>query len=126
MIPAVMATLKRCSRSRASTYGMQPERRPKQQPQRRSNSAKLSFEIYGAVWLRFVGKTVEEPRNASDFQAEYEGSIPFTRSNVFRHFSHHRSSILNRRLPLILFRYLLLFAPFAASAPRMRPDRSSV
>jgi hypothetical protein len=24
----------------------------------------------------------------SDFQAEYEGSIPFTRSNVSRHFSH--------------------------------------
>jgi hypothetical protein len=23
-----------------------------------------------------------------DFQAEYEGSIPFTRSNVFGHFSH--------------------------------------
>ena len=62
---------------------MQPERRQQQQPQRRSDSAKLSFEIYRAVWLGFVGKAVEEPREVSDFQADYEGSIPFTRSNVF-------------------------------------------
>jgi len=43
----------------------------------------LSFEFYGQVWLRFVGKTFEEPAEAFDFQAEYEGSIPFTRSNIF-------------------------------------------
>jgi hypothetical protein len=42
----------------------------------------LSFEIYGGIWLRFVGKASEMPREA-DFQAEYEGSIPFTRSNNF-------------------------------------------
>jgi hypothetical protein len=26
-----------------------------------SDSAKLSFEIYVGFWLRFVGKTIEEP-----------------------------------------------------------------
>src|SRR5258705_12626481 len=46
-----------------------------------STAQKLSFEIYGIVWLPFVGKSVEEPRESVDFQAEYEGSIPFTRSS---------------------------------------------
>jgi hypothetical protein len=53
---------------------MQPERRPPQQPQRRSDSAKLSFEIYGAVWLRFVGSALGNLAKASDFQAEYDGT----------------------------------------------------
>jgi hypothetical protein len=82
-----------------------------------------------AQWLilaRFFPNALESVQLPTPFQAEYEGSIPFTRSNDFRHFSHHRSSILSRRLPLILSRYLLLFAPLAASAPRVRPDRSSV
>ena len=51
-----------------------------------STAQKLSFEIYGIVWLPFVGKSVEEPRESVDFQAEYEGSIPFTRSIGFRYF----------------------------------------
>jgi hypothetical protein len=80
---------------------MQPERRPQQQPQRRSDSAKLSFEIYGVVWLQFVGKTIEEPSEVFDFQAEYEGSIPFTRSNVFKWFLRCHSSVRTRVLALI-------------------------
>jgi hypothetical protein len=35
----------------------------------------------GGVWLQFVGNTVEEPSETPDFQAEYEGSILFTRSD---------------------------------------------
>jgi hypothetical protein len=34
---------------------------PQQQPQLRSDGAKLPFEIYEGTWLRFVGKTVEKP-----------------------------------------------------------------
>jgi hypothetical protein len=63
-----------------------PSDAPQQQPQRRSDSAKLSFEIYGGFWLRFVGSMLENHAKASDFQAEYEGSIPFTRSSLFRYF----------------------------------------
>jgi hypothetical protein len=40
---------------------MQPERLPQQQPKKPSDMADLSFEIYGVIWLRFVGKSVEEP-----------------------------------------------------------------
>src|SRR4029079_19512471 len=47
-----------------------------------SDSVKLPFEIYYSIWLPVVGKTIEEPCETSDFQAEYEGSIPFTRSSV--------------------------------------------
>jgi hypothetical protein len=39
---------------------------------------------------------------ASDFQAEYEGSIPFTRSNAFNDFRHWLRSILTAVLLLIL------------------------
>jgi hypothetical protein len=66
------------SRTAKATYGMQPERPPQQQPQRRSDRAKLCFEIYGGVWLRFVGKPLKNLAKASDFQAKYEGPVPFT------------------------------------------------
>ena len=29
-----------------------------------SDSARLSFEFYGGVWLRFVGKALEGPRES--------------------------------------------------------------
>jgi hypothetical protein len=48
----------------------------RQQPQRRSNSAKLTFEICGAAWRPFVGRTVDKSTKTSDFQAEDEASIP--------------------------------------------------
>jgi hypothetical protein len=56
-----------------ATYG--------EHPQSRSDSVKLPFGIYMNVWLRFVGRSPESPAEAHDFQAEYEGSIPFTRSS---------------------------------------------
>jgi len=62
---------------------MQPERPPQQQPQGRSDSAKLSFEIYGMFGCVLSEEPLKNLAQASDFQAEYEGSIPFTRSNVF-------------------------------------------
>jgi hypothetical protein len=62
---------------------MQPERPPQQQPQRRSDSAKLSFEIYGAFGRDLSEEPLKNLAKAPDFQAEYEGSIPFTRSNIF-------------------------------------------
>jgi hypothetical protein len=51
---------------------------------------------------------------ASDFQAEYEGSIPFTRSNVFKHFRHRSFSIRTSRLLLIRTIGRLLFETPAA------------
>src|SRR5215472_10463605 len=56
-------------------YGMQPQRPLQQKSQRRSDNVKLSFEVCRAVWLRFVGSALENLAKASDFQAEYEGSI---------------------------------------------------
>ena len=61
----------------------------------------------------------EEPlknlAKAFDFQAEYEGSIPFTRSNLFKHLLHPQFSIRTSRLALIRTNVRLLFAMRAAS-----------
>jgi hypothetical protein len=37
------------------------------------------------ILLRFVRRALEGIQAPKPFQAEYEGSIPFTRSNVFKH-----------------------------------------
>jgi hypothetical protein len=50
-----------------------------------------------------------------DFQAEYEGSIPFTRSNVFNRFRHYQFSIRTSMLLLIRTNVRLLFAARAVS-----------
>jgi hypothetical protein len=49
---------------------------------RRSDSAKLSFGIKGGFGCDLSEKPLKNLVKASEFQAEYEGSIPFTRSNV--------------------------------------------
>ena len=50
----------------------------------------------------FGGDLSENPlknlAKASDFQAEYEGSIPFTRSNFLKHLSRCQLSIRTSRL----------------------------
>lgn len=46
-----------------------------------------------------AAKCQNGPCNASefcDFQAEYEGSISFTRSSLFKHFGHSRFLVLTR------------------------------
>ena len=48
-------------------------------------------------------------RKFEDFQAEYEGSIPFTRSNDFKHLSRRRLSIRTSRLMLVRTNVRLLF-----------------
>jgi hypothetical protein len=55
------------------------------------------------------------------FQAYDEGSIPFTRSNLFKHLRHGHVAILTKVLPLILTKPERLFSPRAASWPRPRP-----
>jgi hypothetical protein len=40
----------------------------------------------GVKKLQNARMAFESTPESSDFQAEYEGSIPFTRSNVFRHY----------------------------------------
>jgi hypothetical protein len=58
---------------------------------------------------------------ASDFQAEYEGSIPFTRSNAFNNFRHSLRSILTAVLLLILTAGRPLFVMPGAPLPRALP-----
>jgi hypothetical protein len=48
-----------------------------------SDSAKMLFEIYRGVWLRFVGSVLRKPGKAPDFKADRAESIaPAMRSNV--------------------------------------------
>ena len=49
---------------------------------RRSDSADYSFWFNGAEMGRFVRTTVDTARRAGVFQADDEGSIPFTRSSL--------------------------------------------
>jgi hypothetical protein len=58
---------------------------------------------------------------AAPFQADDEGSIPFTRSNDFNGLYDDRSVILNRVLLLILNPDQFLFAPRAAFQRPPRP-----
>jgi hypothetical protein len=51
----------------------------------------------------------------ADFQAEYEGSIPFTRSNKIKHLSYGHLLVWTRMLLLIWTNLRLLFARRAAS-----------
>jgi hypothetical protein len=53
--------------------------------------------------------SVENTAKIQDFQAEYEGSIPFTRSNDFKHLSRRQLSIRTSRLILIRTNVRLLF-----------------
>jgi hypothetical protein len=71
----------------------------------------------GSIW---EARETSGP-GATIFQADDEGSIPFTRSNVFSDLCHRRRPILTSGLLLILTNYLLLFASRAASSPRPRP-----
>ena len=48
-------------------------------------------------------------RKSGDFQAEYEGSIPFTRSNDFKRLSRRQLSIRTSKLMLIRTNVRLLF-----------------
>ena len=45
------------------------------------------------VWLGIVGIWLGIVAKAPDFQAEYEGSIPFTRSNVFNDLACERFQV---------------------------------
>jgi hypothetical protein len=56
---------------------------------------------------------------AANFQADDEGSIPFTRSNIFRHLRHLTDFILTSRVLLILTNCLLSFA----AQTRFHPKR---
>ena len=58
-------------------------------------------------------ESIQPPR---PFQAEYEDSIPFTRSNLFKHFTHSQFSIWTSRLPLIRTLNRLSFARRGASS----------
>jgi hypothetical protein len=51
-------------------------------------------------------ETIQLPK---PFQAEYEGSIPFTRSNVFKHLSRRQLSIRTIKLVPIRTNVRLLF-----------------
>ncbi len=68
---------------------------------------------------------VEITTAAADFQADDEGSIPFTRSNVFNDLRHDRQVILTSGLLLILTndrRFVRCpFARRAACGRRLRP-----
>jgi len=48
-----------------------------------SDTAKFPLRFNGGFWGCFVRTGVESIQPPKPFQAEYEGSIPFTRSNVF-------------------------------------------
>ncbi len=63
-------------------------------------------------------KPLKNLAKASDFQAEYEGSIPFTRSNFFKHFSRSQLFIRTRKLALIRTNVRRLFGRRDASWPR--------
>jgi hypothetical protein len=58
------------------------------------------------------------------FQAYDEGSIPFTRSNLFNDLTHGYRAILTRLLLLILTNVRYPFAPPAAFSPRRQPASS--
>jgi hypothetical protein len=62
---------------------VQPKRPPQQQPKSRSDSAKLSLKSIAKFGCDLSEKPLKNLAKASDFQAEYEGSIPFTRSISF-------------------------------------------
>ncbi|MCC8953074.1 hypothetical protein H8B02_06225 [Bradyrhizobium sp. Pear77] len=55
---------------------------------------------------------------SGDFQAEYEGSIPFTRSNVFNHLRRCLDSIGTKVQLHLLKKSALLFARRGASSCR--------
>jgi hypothetical protein len=60
-------------------------------------------------------------KTATAFQADDEGSIPFTRSNVFKDLRHSRRSILTSGLLLILTNVRHLFTPLSASERPRQP-----
>jgi hypothetical protein len=61
---------------------------------------------------------LENLAKASDFQAEYEGSIPFTRSNDFKSLAEAQLSIPNRWRLLIPNPDQFLFVLHAVSSCR--------
>ena len=62
-----------------------------------------------------------QQRRPTVFQADDEGSIPFTRSTIFKHLHHFDSAILTSGLLLILTNCLLLFGSPAACARLPQP-----
>jgi hypothetical protein len=58
--------------------------------------AEKSFECQWLLLADFVRMDLEAARFPTPFQAEYEGSIPFTRSNVFRHFLRFSANFMSR------------------------------
>jgi hypothetical protein len=49
---------------------------------RRSDKTKLSLVFNEGVWAEFVRMGIEIAQSAGAFQADDEGSIPFTRSSL--------------------------------------------
>ena len=68
----------------------------------------------------------ERARNgtATAFQADDEGSIPFTRSNILKHLRRLSDFILTRLLPF--FGNLLLLGEAQGAAHRGRKDQDSL
>jgi hypothetical protein len=68
---------------RRRTYGMQPERLRSNSPKNVPTAQNCLLKSMGVFGCDLSEKPLKNLAKASDFQAEYEGSIPFTRSNFF-------------------------------------------
>jgi hypothetical protein len=62
-----------------------------------SDTAKFPLRFNGGFWGCFVRMGVESIQPPKPFQAEYEGSIPFTRSNLLKGFQRPLGSMLKDR-----------------------------
>jgi hypothetical protein len=63
-----------------------------------SDTAELPLRFNGGFWGCFVRMSVDSIQPPKPFQAEYEGSIPFTRSSFFKDLARRSDFILTNRL----------------------------
>jgi hypothetical protein len=68
---------------------------------RHSDKEKFPGDLNWSESYEMSERLLKTLRNSGGFQAEYEGSIPVTRSKIFGHFSHCSVSIPTRSLALI-------------------------
>jgi len=87
-----------------------------------SDKEKFRSDLKGPKSGKKSERLLKTLRKSGAFQAEYEGSIPFTRSNVFRHISKPPVSILTTRLTADLSSSVFQPSEMALSPPRNLPD----
>jgi hypothetical protein len=72
-------------------------RTPRDAPMEHSDKEKFRSDLNRPESYEMSERLLKTLRKSRDFQAEYEGSIPFTRSNDFKHLPRSPVFILTKQ-----------------------------